>query len=242
MARPTIADVAKAAGVGLSTVDRVLNGRAPVRRETAEQVLRAAEEIGFYGSGAMRQRLRTDKPTRTFGFILLQETRPFYQALAQALTTALETAPSIRGRVRIEFLDDLSPDSVAQRLTKLARSVDAIGLVAADHPHIAEAIDHVQSRGVPVVALITELTPRSRVAYVGVDNWKVGRTAAWAIANLRTAPGKVGIVVGSHRYRCQDQNEMGFRSFCREHAPGCQLLEPVNASRRGATPRNSPAS
>ena len=31
MARPTIADLAKAAGVGLSTVDRVINGRAPVR-------------------------------------------------------------------------------------------------------------------------------------------------------------------------------------------------------------------
>jgi LacI family transcriptional regulator, galactose operon repressor len=227
MARPTIADLAEAAGVGLSTVDRVINGRAPVRRATAERVLRAADEIGFYASGAIRQRLRADKPEHTFGFLLLQENRPLYQVLAQALTTATEGSPLIRGRARIEFFDDLSPDSVAQRIARLARLVDAIGVVAADHPHVAEAIDQAHERGVPVIGLISELTAQSRVGYVGLDNWKVGRTAAWAIANICKAPGKIGILVGSHRYRCQDQNEMGFRSFFRELAPEFQLLEPL---------------
>jgi LacI family transcriptional regulator len=229
MARPTIADLAKAAGVGLSTVDRVINGRALVRPATAERVLKAAEEIGFYASGVIRQRLRVDQPERTLGFLLLQENRPLYQALAQALITATESSPLIRGRARVEFFDDLSPDSVAQRIVRLARLVDAIGVVAADHPHVAEAIDQAHERGVPVIGLISELTAQSRVGYVGLDNWKVGRTAAWAIANICQAPGKVGIIVGSHRYRCQDQNEMGFRSFFREHAPEFQLLEPLTS-------------
>jgi LacI family transcriptional regulator len=229
MARPTIADLAKAAGVGLSTVDRVLNARAPVRRATAERVLRAAEEIGFYGTGAIRQRLRADKPERTFGFLLLQETRPLYQALAQALNAATENSPLVRGRARVEFLDDLAPDCVAQRIRKLAASVDAIGVVAADHPYVAEAIDQARERGVPVIGLISELTAQNRVGYVGLDNWKVGRTAAWAVANICKAPGKIGIVIGSHRYRCQDQNEMGFRSYFREHAPEFQLLEPLTS-------------
>ncbi len=118
MVRPTIADLAKTAGVGLSTVDRVINGRAPVRRATAERVLKAAEEIGFYGSGAIRRRLRADQPERTFGFLLLQENRPLYQAFAQALTAATETSPLIRGRARVEFFDDLSPEIVAQRIVR----------------------------------------------------------------------------------------------------------------------------
>ena len=45
-ARVTMEDVAKAAGVGVATVDRVLNGRARVRTSTAEQVLHAAEQLG----------------------------------------------------------------------------------------------------------------------------------------------------------------------------------------------------
>lgn len=227
MARPTLADLARAAGVGLSTVDRVLNGRAPVRPATAERVLRAAEAIGFYATGALRQRLRTDRPERSLGFILLQQGRPLYQSLATALTVATESSPLIRGRSRIEFLADLAPDHVARRIEQLSRTVHALGVVAVDHPYVAEAIDYAQGRGVPVVGLISELTAASGVGYVGLDNRKVGRTAAWAIASICKAPGEVGILLGSHRYRCQEQNEMGFRSYFREHAPAFQLLEPL---------------
>ena len=64
--------------------------------------------------------------------------------------------------------------------------------------------------------------------YVGLDKWKVGRTAAWAIANICKAPGKLGILVGNHRYRCQEMNESGFRSYFREFAPEFTLLEPLS--------------
>ena len=47
MKRPTITDVAKAAGVSVATVDRVLNGRLPVREETSRRVFEAAEKIGL---------------------------------------------------------------------------------------------------------------------------------------------------------------------------------------------------
>jgi LacI family transcriptional regulator len=60
-----------------------------------------------------------------------------------------------------------------------------------------------------------------------LDNWRVGRTAGWAITGLSKRQGPVGILVGNHRYRCQELNETGFRSYCREHAPGFSLLEPL---------------
>ena len=41
--RPTIKDLAQAAGLGVATVDRALNGRAHVRQATLDQVLEAAE-------------------------------------------------------------------------------------------------------------------------------------------------------------------------------------------------------
>ena len=81
-------------------------------------------------------------------------------------------------------------------------------------------------RGVPVFALISDLSAPALAGYVGLDNWKVGRTAAWAISQFVQAPGQVGIFVGSHRYRCQEACEMSFRSYFREHATDFQLLEP----------------
>ncbi|HWV20199.1 MAG TPA: LacI family DNA-binding transcriptional regulator, partial [Devosia sp.] len=45
--RVTVHDVARAAGVSLATVDRVLNGRPGVRSVTAEKVEEAIKSLGF---------------------------------------------------------------------------------------------------------------------------------------------------------------------------------------------------
>jgi LacI family transcriptional regulator len=229
MERPTIVDLARAANVSVSTVDRVLNGRDPVRPATAERVLAAAEAIGFYATGIIRQRLGKDKLDRTLGFLLQQRSRTFYQLLGNALTEATKASVAVRGRSVIDFVDDLTPGSVADRLMKLGRNVDAIAIVAADHPHVTRAIDQLNGSGVPVFALISDLTAPGRAGYVGLDNWKVGRTAAWAVSNLCKRPGKVGIFVGSHRYLCQDVCEMSFRSYFREHASDFHLLDPLTS-------------
>ena len=85
-----------------------------------------------------------------------------------------------------------------------------------------------QQRGLPVFALITQLSAAGLVHYIGLDNWKVGRTSAWAIEGLCKKPGKIGILMGNPRYRNQEMNEAGFRSYFREHAPDFTLLEPLS--------------
>lgn len=53
----TISDVAQRAGVSVSTVSRVLNGKQDVSRETRERVLKIIEDLG-YAPQAQAQRLR----------------------------------------------------------------------------------------------------------------------------------------------------------------------------------------
>ncbi|MER9596865.1 LacI family DNA-binding transcriptional regulator [Mesorhizobium sp. M0244] len=225
--RPTIADLARQAGVSISTVDRVLNGRDPVRRDKAERVLSAAEEIGFHAAGLIRKRIGPERPAKTLGFLLQQPWRLFYQDLGHALAEETRANPLIQGTPRVVFVDNLDPAAIAEQMNQLAKSVDALAVVTADHPHVSRAVDGFAERGVPVFALISELSAQNRLGYVGLDNFKVGRTAAWAISGLCNKPGKVGILVGSHRYRCQEQNEMGFRSYFREHASDFSLIEPL---------------
>ena len=86
--RPTITDLAKAAGVSVATVDRVLNQRHPVRESTAERVLRAAEAIDFHATALIRRRLREGVPVRTFGFLLQKRADVFYQQLGVDLAAA----------------------------------------------------------------------------------------------------------------------------------------------------------
>ncbi|MBZ9655751.1 LacI family DNA-binding transcriptional regulator [Phyllobacterium lublinensis] len=227
MRRPNMSVLAKEAGVGVSTVDRVLNGRAEVREETARRVLEAAERIGFYATPLLRHRLKADLPPRTFAFLLQQKSTPFYKLLGEALQKATDECAGIRGKAIIEFMDDLTPGAVAETLLRMGKVADGIAVVAADHPNVTAAIDALGAKPVPVIALVSDLTAASRAGYVGLDNRKVGRTAAWFLANMLPANSTVSIFVGSHRYLCQEACEIGFRSCLRESAPDFVLIDPV---------------
>lgn len=63
----TIVDVAKAAGVSVSTVSRILNGKQDVAPATRERVQRVIEELG-YSPHAQAQRLRAGK-TRSIALL-----------------------------------------------------------------------------------------------------------------------------------------------------------------------------
>ena len=63
MNRPTIAELAEEAGVSVSTVNRILSGTASVRGTTMQRVQAAAEKIGFYGIGAIEDRMRKTAPS-----------------------------------------------------------------------------------------------------------------------------------------------------------------------------------
>lgn len=224
--RATIQDLAEKSGVSVSTIDRILNGRAKVREATATRVLAAAEALQFYALPALRERLNLDKPALRLGFLLQQSQRSFYRAIASALQEAVAQSP-LKIEPVITFMDDLSPDAVAGHILDLGPQVDALAVVSADHARVAHAIETVRAGGTPVYGLISELTASCGVGYVGLDNWKAGRTAAWTITGLARRPGRIAILVGNHRYRCQEMNESGFRSYAREHAPDFTLLEPV---------------
>ncbi|MGD0721698.1 MAG: LacI family DNA-binding transcriptional regulator [Roseiarcus sp.] len=224
--RPTISDLAATAGVSVATVDRVINQRHPVREGTADRVLRAAESIGFHATTLLKQRVRFEAPNRTLGF-LLQKRDPFYQRLADDLVAATRDLATLRGKAVVEFVSELSPATIAERLRQLGERVDAIAVVSVDHPYVAQAIEALRARNVPTVAILSDLTAEARAGFVGRDNRKEGRTAAWMIAKTAGRRGKVGIIVGSHRYLCQETAEISFRAYFREHAADFHVLEPL---------------
>ncbi len=229
MKRPTMTAVAEAAGVSVATVDRVLNGRLPVRGPTAMRVMEAAQRIGYHASDLMRQRLLGggNTPARTLGFILQINHDPFYAALAEALQQAAAAQTRWRCRAVVRVVDALRPAALVQAMHELAEQADGIGIVAGDHPQVNEAVAVLQGRGCPTVALLSDIGSPLRAGHVGLDHRKTGRTAAWAISRLSKVAGEVGVFVGSHRFIGHELTEMSLRSYLREHAPGFQVLDAV---------------
>jgi LacI family transcriptional regulator len=225
--RPTIQDLAEAAGVSVATVDRVLNRRHPVREETAARVLAAAEAIGYHAAALIKRRLEGEVPARTFCFLLQKRTDYFYRQLAAHLGEATARAGGVRGRAIVEFVDELVPAVIAERLLSVRGRADAVAVVSVDHPHVNQAVAALAEEGVPTIAILSDLTSPARAGYVARDTRKEGRTAGWMIARTARRTGKVGIIVGSYRYLSQEAAEISFRSYFREHAPEFTVLEPL---------------
>jgi LacI family transcriptional regulator len=196
-----------------------------VREDTIRLVLEAAEAVGFYGTSSIKDGLKSTRPKVRIGILLLQRNRAFYKNLSQAIEVAAAGIRDHEVKLRIAYLDELSPQNVADGLNGLAESADVLGVVAAEHPIVSATIEALVEKGIKTFALISQLTARCNVGYVGLDAWKVGRTSGWAFDNICKRPGKIAILVGNHRYRCQETNESGFRSYFREHPRGFELLE-----------------
>lgn len=129
--RPTMSDVAAAAGVSLKTVSRVVNDEPGVRTETAAIVHDAIARLGFSRNDLARA-LRHGRRSGLFGLVIGDVSNPFYSAIARGV----EEVARRRGMLAIAASSD--EDSAQERdLVRLfcERRVDGLLIVPAGDNH-----------------------------------------------------------------------------------------------------------
>lgn len=234
--RPTIVDLAEAAGVSVATVDRVLNGRARVREDTAQRVYEAAQKIGYHAAALIGHRVQAELPALRIGIVLHKEKQAFYQAFRHAAEAAAATATGVRGRAVIAFSPSQSPADFVACMDQVAAQADVVAATAVTHMEVTDAVQRLQDRGLPCFALLNDFAQGIRQSYIGLNNLKVGRIAAHMIATAVHRPGKVAVFVGGYRWHGHELRETGFRSYIREFAPQFTVLDTlVNLETRQLT-------
>jgi len=81
MARITIRDVARQAGVSRQTVSRAINDSPGIDPETRRRVLAVARELGYRPS-ALARGLKTNR-TATIGLVVPDVANPFFAEVAR---------------------------------------------------------------------------------------------------------------------------------------------------------------
>ncbi len=236
MSRPTLADLAKAAGVSTATVDRVLNGRQNVREETVRRVHEAAEEIGYHGANVIRYRLLADKPEFRLGLVLQKPRHAFYQEVLRLFEAEARACRQRRVQITARFVETARPEELAEILRGFRGRVDAVAATGLDHHEVTRAVQDLRGAGIPVYSLLSDFAQGVRESYFGINNMRMGRIAGWFISRLARQPGKVGLFVGGPRYHGHELRETGFRSFFRDAAPDFHLLDTqINLETRQVT-------
>lgn len=161
---PTIADVARAAGVSTATVSRCLNSPDVVQPDTRTRVLDAIQTLGYtpnFGARALVARR-----TNTIGAIIPTMENAIFARGLQAFQEALNQ----QGMTMLVASSLYRQDLEARQITNLvARGID--GLLLIGYQRDSEIYDSLDRRGIKTVTAWS-FEADTRVPTVGFDNLK----------------------------------------------------------------------
>ena len=161
-----LSDIARLAGVSVTTASYVINGKAEQQRissTTVERVRAVVEEHGFTPN-PQAAGLRS-RHTRTLGFILPDLENPSYARIAKQL----EQGARARGYQLLIASSDDAPDSELQLLKLFrARRCDAL-FVASCLPADDDSYCQLQDLGMPIIAIDRTMDPTRFCSVISDD-------------------------------------------------------------------------
>lgn len=176
--RATMKDVAARAGVGLSTVSRVVSGKGGVAAAKVRAVERAVRELNFSRNDSAHT-LRTGS-SATIGMVVTNISDPFFSALIKGVE---ERA---RERDLVVLVASVTDDAAeAERVIRrlLRRSLDGLILVAPEGADLG-FLQNEQRSGTPIVFVDQPPSDHLAADLVVVDN---EGGAVTAVQHLRNA-------------------------------------------------------
>ena len=145
--RPTMADVARSAGVSLKTVSRVINGVSTVDVATAARVRDAAGQLGFRANFAAST-LRSGSSSATIGLLIKDLSNEFYATIASGVA---EVARAHQTQLITAHSGENAEDEMEATFDLCRRRVDGLLIVptGGNHSALRSEID----LGIPLVFL-----------------------------------------------------------------------------------------
>ncbi|MDE2403186.1 MAG: LacI family DNA-binding transcriptional regulator [Sphingomonadales bacterium] len=203
---PTVADVARAAGVSLMTVSRVVNGESRVSVETRSRVEQAIEQLNYVpnpaarslaGGGQCRLALLYDNPSASF--------------LSELLVGSLDQARRSDAQLLLEPYDPGEPTrALVSRLGK--HRIDGV-LLPAPLGDQADVVSALAAAGLPLARVAaTVAMPHGHA--VEIDDEAAAHAMARHLIDLGHR--RIGFIAGSARYPVSALRLAGFERALRE--------------------------
>ncbi len=215
--KTTLEDIARHAGVGMATVDRVLNERGGVSQQTTRRVLEAAKTLGT------KRILPTEIKRRLLiEAVFARNHSAYYERLNEALQTVAEVI-GLPVSVYRTHIDVDKPDKLSAHLSTVAGSRDGIILFANDLPQTAQVVQQLADK-TTIVTISTDITDSGRHSYVGINNENAGQAAAKISEAICRKGGRVLAVTPETGVRAPLERLVGFTRFFEERDAEDRLL------------------
>jgi LacI family transcriptional regulator len=228
MGKITARDIGEAAGVSLSTVDRVLNNRGGVAEAKERRVVEWARKLKI--DRALNQRAAR---TLRIAVLLQPPENPFHAAVQRNFEAAARAFPQFNLQFKIHHIEPARPSTTADLIRNLSKTCDGMVIVSAGDEKIAAALREFGRSGKPVITLVTDMRDTERFAYVGPDNLKAGRVAGDLMGRLLGKEGgDVLVISGMLSMIGHEEREIGFRGVLGERYPACRVTDVLESLER----------
>lgn len=205
----TIKEIAALAGVSRGTVDRVLNNRGSVNPATAEKINEIAKALDYKPNKAGLA-LAAQKKKIKLGVILFSTDNPFFADVLKGVNEKTKDLAGYNCNVLVKQIP-INVDAQLNAIDELIQEdVNGIALAPQNDDRIRIRINELFEQGIPVVTLNTDIENSTRIAYVGSNYTKSGRTAAGLLRLMTHGDVRIGIITGSSDILCHTERIAGF--------------------------------
>lgn len=211
LVRPTIKDVAKAAGVSPTTVSHALNGKGVVRQETADRIAQIAAEIGYRPSpiarGLQNRKLGllalVIRPLHTLDTFLPEGVDYFLRMAGAASLAAME-----RGYSMMLVDDPTRPDA-------------PLSATAADAYIVSEPFENdpvltmLSERHIPFVAIGSDPARPGQFTELATRDWD--ETMLVLKHLVEAGATRIALLTGTDTNAWNRESEAAYREWCARH-------------------------
>ena len=229
----TIDDVAREAGVGKGTIDRVLHNRGSVAPGTREKVLRAIEALNYHPNTVARMLARK----RSYRIAVCYHTKEeeFWAQVTAGVERAAEEYAQMGVQIVPFYLPQLDVDMQSEVIRRVIdEHYDGLAIVPYFSEKIVELLNEAVAKGVEVITF-NNRESGVNACYVGTDGLQSGRTAGRMMSMIAPPGSKymlVGEMINAGSVMMQiDERVLGFREVLQERRPDMSCADLSNVRR-----------
>jgi ribose transport system substrate-binding protein len=171
-------------------------------------------------------------PVSTRGETIAVFTKSQTNPLAQAVRVGSDAAAKSLGAKVVHYLPN-KPDSIPEQLSQVDDAVaakpDAVVFIPVDVKALVPAIEKLNAAGIPVVNIVDRIASDKLVAFVGADDYNIGRETARHLLKAIGGNGNVVILEGQEGTLTSAARLQGFNDALKEF-PAVKLLTSQSAN------------
>jgi len=228
--KPTLKDIARAAGVSATTVHRSLHGKGGVGKIMDEEIKRIASELGYRSNYLASTLKRKDIHLAIALPEPILDYKYYYLSLWRGVRKFLKEIPEF-GIKAVEFYYPFAEGSNGAILREIyeknSDDIDGLLTIAVDHNQSAYFLEKLNDKGIPIVLVGSDLYKDYRLCCVKTYDEVVGQVAAELLTAFNSKEKKVilsGNPTGTLSMLDQFYNINGFEKYISEAKDSVELI------------------